>query len=145
MTGHGIGRRAAGERGLSTVEVVFIAPLIMLFILVLVSLGQTVSGRSAVYGAARDAARAASLERGVGAAMDAARDVVGEQLEDVCADDPVVTQVDDADGRGFARGELFTIEVSCRVRGLDLVGVGLETTMTGRSSSPVDELRRIDE
>lgn len=139
MTGRGevSGRR---DRGLSTVEVVIIAPLIMLFILVLVSLGQMVSGRSAVYGAARDAARAGTLERSHGAAMAAARAVVEDQLADLCADRPRVTDVSDGP---FARGELFTVEVSCHVRGMDLAGIGLETRMTGTSSSPIDVFRRV--
>jgi Flp pilus assembly protein TadG len=140
MDRRGSGQRGR-DRGLSTVEIVFIAPLIMLFILVLVSFGQTVSGRSAVYGAARDAARAGSLERSEGAAMAAAREVVRDQLDDVCVGGTVdVEQI-----TRFALGELFTIEVSCEVRGLDLVGVGLQTEMTGVSSSPVDQYRRIAE
>jgi Flp pilus assembly protein TadG len=133
------GSAARGERGMSTVEVVFIAPLIMLFILVLVSFGQTVSGRSAVYGAARDAARAGSLERSAGEARAAAEAIVTDQLADICVDDPLV------DGRGFELGGLYTVEVSCEVRGMDLMGIGLETTMTGTSSSPVDPYRRIEE
>lgn len=122
---------------MSTVEVVFIAPLIMMFILVLVSFGQTVSGRSAVYGAARDAARAGSLERDAGAAMEAARNVVDDQLNDVCVGGTVSVQ-----GRGFRRGGLFTVEVSCEVRGLDLMGIGLQTRMEGTSSAPIDPYRR---
>jgi Flp pilus assembly protein TadG len=129
------GSAARGERGMSTVEVVFIAPLIMLFILVLVSFGQTVSGRSA----ARDAARAGSLERSAGEARAAAEAIVTDQLADICVDDPLV------DGRGFELGGLYTVEVSCEVRGMDLMGIGLETTMTGTSSSPVDPYRRIEE
>jgi hypothetical protein len=42
-------------------------------------------------------------------------------------------------------GGLYTVEVSCEVRGMDLMGIGLETTMTGTSSSPVDPYRRIEE
>ncbi|MGP3971011.1 TadE/TadG family type IV pilus assembly protein [Streptomyces sp. 6N223] len=133
------GSSARGDRGLSTVEVVFIAPLIMLFILVLVSFGQTVSGRSAVYGAARDAARAGSLERSAGAAMAAAREAVTDQLDDVCVGGTV-----EVDGSGFALGGLFTVVVSCEVRGLDLMGIGLETRMEGTSSSPIDPYRRIE-
>jgi Flp pilus assembly protein TadG len=133
------GSAARGDRGMSTVEVVFIAPLIMLFILVLVSFGQTVSGRSAVYGAARDAARAGSLERSAGEARAAAEAIVADQLDDVC-----VGGTTDVNPRGFELGGLFTVEVSCEVRGLDLMGIGLETTMTGTSSSPVDPYRRIE-
>ncbi len=133
-------RDIRSDSGVSTVEVVIVAPLIILFVLVLVSLGQTVSGRSAVYGAARDAARAGSLERSQGAAMQAARDVAGEQLTDVCVGGTIdVTATGET---SHAPGSLFSVEVSCEVRGLDLMGVGLETTMTGESSSPIDPYRR---
>jgi Flp pilus assembly protein TadG len=154
MEARGTGRRASrgvrfrdagsggvrADAGVSTVEVVIIAPLIILFVLVLVSLGQTVSGRSAVYGAARDAARAGSLERSQGAAMQAARDVADEQLNDVCVGGTVdVTATGET---SHAPGSLFSVEVSCEVRGLDVMGIGLETTMTGASSSPIDPYRR---
>jgi Flp pilus assembly protein TadG len=132
--------RWRGDRGLSTVEIVIIAPLILLFILVLVSFGQHVSGRSAVYGAARDAARAGSLERSTAAAMHEARAVVDDQLRNVCVDGTV--SVRRTSGGGHAPGTLFSVEVSCQVRGLDLMGFGLTTTMSGESSSPIDPYRR---
>ena len=141
MTG-GVFRRERwrGDRGLSTVEIVIIAPLILLFILVLVSFGQHVSGRSAVYGAARDAARAGSLERSTAAAMREARAVVDDQLRNVCVAGTV--SVRRTSGGGHAPGTLFSVEVSCQVRGLDLMGFGLTTTMSGESSSPIDPYRR---
>jgi TadE-like protein len=132
--------RGRDERGLSTIEVVFIAPLIILFVLVLVSFGQIVAGRSSVYGAARDAARAGSLERSGGAAMDAARTVAEEQLTDVCVDGTV--DVDRTGGAGHRPGDLFTIRVTCEVRGIDLMGIGLDTNSVGESSSPIDPFRR---
>lgn len=135
-------RNRERERGLSTVEVVVLAPVMLLFILVLVSFGQHVSGRSAVYGAARDAARAGSLERDTSAAMREARAVADDQLDDVCVGGTVrVVNASKAD-YGHENGTLFTIEVSCEVRGIDLMGLGLETTMSGRSSSPIDYYRR---
>ena len=53
-------RGGGGDRGLSTIEVVILAPIMILFILVLVGFGQLVEGRGAVDSAARDAARGTS-------------------------------------------------------------------------------------
>ena len=53
----------ARDRGLSTIEVVILAPVMILFILVLVAFGQLVDGRGAIDGAARDAARAGWIPR----------------------------------------------------------------------------------
>ena len=61
------------DRGLSTIEVVILAPVMILFILVLVAFGQLVDGRGALDGAARDAARAGSIQKDHGTAMAEAR------------------------------------------------------------------------
>ncbi|MDT0267939.1 TadE/TadG family type IV pilus assembly protein [Streptomyces sp. DSM 44915] len=137
-----LARRVAGgaDRGMSSLEVVLLAPLMIAFLLVLVAFGQQVSGRNAVNGAARDAARAGSLERSTGAAMNAAAEVAEGQLGDICVGGSVrVTRTTPA---GHEPGSLFGIEVSCRVRGLDMLGVGLTSTLSGRSSSPIDPYRR---
>ncbi|RKN07892.1 TadE/TadG family type IV pilus assembly protein [Streptomyces radicis] len=136
-----VGLRAGrGDRGMTTVEVVILAPLIIAFILVLVAFGQLVSGRGAVNGAARDAARAGSLERSTQAAMREARAVAEAQLGDVCVGGTV--RVDATTPPGHQPGTLFGIEVTCRVRGLDLLGVPVTNTMSGTSSSPIDPYRR---
>ncbi|GAA1903399.1 TadE/TadG family type IV pilus assembly protein [Streptomyces sodiiphilus] len=132
-------RGARGEGGLSSIEVVFLAPLIITFILVLVAFGQLVSGRGAVDGAARDAARAGSLERSQGAAMASARRVANGQLDDICVSGTVTVS---SSGGAFEPGGLFGVEVSCRVRGLDLLGLNVATRLTGSSSSPIDPYRR---
>ncbi len=132
--------RAGGDRGLTTLEVVILTPLIIAFILVLVAFGQLVSGRSAVNGAARDAARAGSLERSTQDAMREARAVAEAQLGDVCAGDTV--SVERTTPAGHRPGSLFGIEVSCRVRGLDMLGVPVTHTLSGTSSSPIDPYRR---
>ena len=61
------------DRGLSTVEVVILAPVMIMFILVLVAFGQLVDGRGALDGAARDAARAGSIQKDHGTAIAEAR------------------------------------------------------------------------
>jgi len=132
-------RRRFDESGLSTIEVVILAPVMMLFILVLVAFGQLVDGRGAVDGAARDAARAGSLQHGDhAAALAAAQQAARASLKGTCAGPATVRDA----GSEYHSGGYFTVEVSCRVRGLDLVGLDIAKTLTGRSSSPIDPYRR---
>ncbi|WP_228081622.1 TadE/TadG family type IV pilus assembly protein [Streptomyces profundus] len=125
---------------MSSLEVVLLAPLMIAFILVLVAFGQQVSGRNAVNGAARDAARAGSLERSTSAAMGAAARVAEGQLDDICVSGSVTVRR--TTGTDHQPGTLFGVEVSCRVRGLDMLGVGVTSTISGLSSSPIDPYRR---
>ncbi|SFT04767.1 TadE-like protein [Streptomyces harbinensis] len=133
-------RRFRDDRGVSTVEVVFLAPLMIAFILLLVAIGQQVSGRSAVSGAARDAARAGSLERDSASAAAAAAGTAERELGEVCVGGTVRVEV--TSGGGHEPGSLFSVRVSCRVRALDMLGVPVTSTLTGASSSPIDPYRR---
>ncbi|MEV0111997.1 TadE/TadG family type IV pilus assembly protein [Streptomyces sp. NPDC050844] len=136
------GLRASGrlrsDRGLSTIEVVILAPVMMLFILLLVAFGQLVDGRGAVDGAARDAARAGSIQKDQGTAMAEARAAAEADLEDTCIGPIGVNQT----STGFESGTFFTVEVSCRVRGLGLLGLDMETTLKASFSSSLDPYRR---
>lgn len=130
--------RDPGDRGLSTVEVVVLAPVMIMFILVLVAFGQLVDGRGALDSAARDAARAGSLQKDHATAMSEARAVAEANLQDVCSGPVTVVQT----SRGFAPDTLFTVQVSCEVRGLAMLGLDIPTTLTARFSSPLDPYRR---
>jgi Flp pilus assembly protein TadG len=129
---------ARDDRGLSTVEVVILAPVMILFILVLVAVGQMVEGRGAIDGAARDAARAGSLQWDVGNAMAEARKAAQANLTDVCTGPVAVTKT----SAGFADADLFTVEVSCQVRGLAMVGLDIKTRMSGSFTAPLDPFKR---
>ncbi|MFD4761428.1 TadE/TadG family type IV pilus assembly protein [Streptomyces sp. NPDC058439] len=133
-----VGDRAADDRGLSTIEVVILAPVVILFLLVLVAFGQLVDGRGAVDGAARDAARAGSIQKDRSIAMAEARKAAAADLADVCAGPVTVNKISD----GFEPGGFFTVEVSCEIRGLGMLGLDIPTTLTGRSTSPLDPFRR---
>ncbi|MFF1294153.1 MULTISPECIES: TadE/TadG family type IV pilus assembly protein [unclassified Streptomyces] len=130
--------RLGDDRGLSAIEVVILAPVMILFILVLVAFGQMVEGRGAIDGAARDAARAGSLQWDVGNAMAEARKAAEADLTDVCVG-PVTV---DKTSAGFEDVELFTVEVSCRVKGLAIVGLDIKTTMSGSFTAPLDPFKR---
>ena len=127
-----------GDRGLSTVEVVILAPVMILFVLVLVAFGQLVDGRGALDGAARDAARAGSIQKDHGTALAEARKAAEADLADVCSGPVTVTQT----STGFEPNTIFSVEVSCRVRGLAMIGLDIPTTLTSRFSSPLDPFRR---
>ncbi|MGW8380248.1 TadE/TadG family type IV pilus assembly protein [Streptomyces sp. ODS28] len=132
-------RGLRGDAGLSTVEVVILAPVMMLFILVLVALGQLVDGRGAVDGAARDAARAGSMAHGdIGQAMAAAQRSARASIGDTCVNG---VSVRDA-GSSYRAGGIFTVEVTCEVRGLGMLGLDIGKDITGRSSAPIDPLKR---
>ncbi|MEJ1196830.1 MULTISPECIES: TadE/TadG family type IV pilus assembly protein [unclassified Streptomyces] len=128
----------AGDRGLSTIEVVILAPVMILFILVLVAFGQLVDGRGALDGAARDAARAGSIQKDHGTAIAEARRAAESNLADVCSGPVSVVQK----SAGFEPDTLFTVEVSCEVRGLASLGLNIPTTLSASFSSPLDPYRR---
>ncbi|MFE4858976.1 TadE/TadG family type IV pilus assembly protein [Streptomyces sp. NPDC056670] len=138
---HALRRRAAAaadDRGLSTIEVVILAPVMILFILVLVAFGQLVDGRGAVDGAARDAARAGSIQKDLGTALSEAKAAAQADLADVCSGPVTVRQT----SAGWTNAEFFTVEVSCRIRGLAMLGLDIPTTLTGTSTSPLDPFKR---
>ncbi|MFJ3509754.1 TadE/TadG family type IV pilus assembly protein [Streptomyces luteogriseus] len=131
-------RRSADDSGLSTVEVVILAPVMILFILVLVAFGQLVDGRGALDGAARDAARAGSIQKDHATAMAEAKKAAEANLADVCSGPVSVTQT----SPGFEPDTIFTVEVSCQVRGLAMLGLDVPTTLSASFSSPLDPFRR---
>ena len=128
----------AGDRGISTIEVVIIAPVFFLFILVLVAFGQLAQGRGAVDGAARDAARAGSIQKSRDVAMAEAIRAAEANLGDVCAG-PVSVRKTSA---GFDPGGFFRVEVSCEIRGLAMLGLDVPTRISGEAVSSLDPFRR---
>ncbi|GGQ07603.1 TadE/TadG family type IV pilus assembly protein [Streptomyces mutabilis] len=137
-TAPGNRRRTSDDDGLSTIEVVILAPVMILFILVLVAFGQLVEGRGALDGAARDAARAGSIQKDHGTAIAEAKRAAEANLADVCSGPVSVVQK----SAGFEPDTLFTVEVSCEVRGLAMIGLDIPTTLSATFSSPLDPYRR---
>jgi Flp pilus assembly protein TadG len=126
------------DRGLSAIEVVILAPVMIMFILVLVAFGQLVDGRGALDGAARDAARAGSIQKDHANAVAEAKKAAEADLADVCSGPVSVVQT----SAGFEPDTIFTVEVSCQVRGLAMLGLNIPTTLTASFSSPLDPFRR---
>ncbi|MFN0284864.1 MAG: TadE/TadG family type IV pilus assembly protein, partial [Kineosporiaceae bacterium] len=73
-------RAVRRERGSMAVEVVILTPVLVAFILLVVAFGRYVTARGDVEAVARDAVRAASLERTAGQARAAANAAVAAGL-----------------------------------------------------------------
>jgi hypothetical protein len=116
---------SADDAGLSTIEVVILAPVMILFILVLVGFGQLVDG-------------AGSIQKDHGTAIAEAKRAAEANLADVCSGPVSVVQK----SAGFEPDTLFTVEVSCEVRGLAMIGLDIPTTLSATFSSPLDPYRR---
>jgi TadE-like protein len=127
-----------GDRGSLAIELVILTPVLVLFMAVLVALGRVVEAQGQVDGAARDAARAASIAQNSGTALGDARaaadaDLVGASK---CADTPDVTF---GSGTDPAPGGVVNIVVTCRVALPALSFIGFQTkTITGHASAPID-------
>ena len=127
----------AGERGSMSVEMIVLVPVLLLIVMIAVAGGRLVSAEGMVQAAARDAARAASIERSAGEADAAAR-------RSLAAADTADAQCSGGvDVGGFGRGGTVTATVSCRVELSDLGLVFLPgaTTVTASFTAPVDTWR----
>ena len=135
------GRRRSFRRrddGSMAVEVVLMAPVLVIFMLFVVALGRMVWVKGELESATRDAVRAASLERDAGTAELAAQATAAEQTDESA----------DCDAGGlsgnFAAGQTITFTMTCRIHYEDLGLVGLpgSTDVTFSSDAPLDEFRR---
>lgn len=134
------------ESGMSTLEVVLLAPLVIGFVMFLVCFGVLVDAHGTVQGAARDAARMGSLQRDDATANTSASAAAAADLGNTCSGPFEVQQVDPntkAVSNAFAAGELYTIKVTCTVTltGLDWFSVGSQTIIS-YSTAPLDIFRR---
>lgn len=133
------------DAGTMSLELVLLTPLLVAFMMLMVGLGLVVEAQSQVDGAARDAARAASIGRTPADADAAARAAAGATLSDRkqrCRGGEPDTVVDFSQWRP---GGQVTVRVLCHIdlSGLSLIGIGPSKTMTGTATAPIDTLRRI--
>lgn len=131
---------AARDEGSMAVEVVVLAPLVLLFMLLLASMGRLVQVHGQVEGAARDAARAASVER-TGAAADAAAETAAKlNLGNRCTNARLTTRT----AGTFTPGGLLTYRVQCvfPLPGASAVGLPTVKTMSANAVTPLDTFRR---
>jgi Flp pilus assembly protein TadG len=134
------------EAGMSALEVVLLAPLVIGFIMMLVVFGVLVNARGNVQGAARDAARMGSLQRDYRTAQRTAQSTAASELAKTCPG-ATAEQVNPANvalpDNDFTAGGLFTIKVVCTIplSGLDWFSLGSKT-VTAYSTAPLDTFRR---
>lgn len=133
-----VARTLGRQRGSMAVEVVILAPVLVAVMMLVVGFGRYVDRSADVDAMARDAVRAASLQRDHGSASAAAQAIVESSTP------PGVSCGQASLGGTFAAGEIITVEVSCKVSfdGLGFIGLPGSATLTGESSAPLDVLRR---
>lgn len=144
MIGRLAARLRAGphhESGQAAVEFVLMVPVFVLLVLLVVGLGRVASARGEVHGAARDAARAASIQRQPGPAAAAARKAAARDLSGrgvTCTNRTV-----DVNTADFRPGGHVAVTVACTVNLSETTMVGLpgQTTLTARSASPVEQYK----
>jgi Flp pilus assembly protein TadG len=131
-----------GDDGFGTVEMVLLTPVLVLLLLLVVGVGRVEQARLQVTGAARDAARAASLSRTADAAASQAQasaDVALAGQSVTCVGGPVVS----VDTSQFVPGGQVVVTVTCPARLGDLGFPGLPATktLTATAASPLEQYR----
>ncbi|MEV0824372.1 TadE/TadG family type IV pilus assembly protein [Nonomuraea rubra] len=126
------------ERGSMAVETVMLAPVFLLFLLFLAGAGVLVESQGRVNGAARDAARAASVQRSLDDAEAAAEAITTSALEGRCQSAAV-----SLDGSEWEQGGQVQAEVSCELD-LAFLGFGGTKRITGTAVVPIEQFRRIE-
>ncbi|WP_214106724.1 TadE/TadG family type IV pilus assembly protein [Acrocarpospora catenulata] len=120
-----------------TAEAVMLAPVLLLFLMFLVGAGRVVEAQGEVNGAARDAARAASVQRSEDAARTAADQTAQSVLGAECP--PQVSMT----GTEWVEGGVVVVTVTCELD-LDFLGFGATKQMTGNSVVPLEQFRRVE-
>lgn len=135
--------RHSSQRGSMAIEIVFLTPVLVAFTLLVVAGGRFVGRQSDVDSAARDAARAASMERTEGSALAVAQTVAGASLPDgaTCQPADVVTNWPLP---GSSQAGSVRVSITCDVSysGLGLIGLPGSATLKGTSLAPLDQYRR---
>jgi Flp pilus assembly protein TadG len=126
-------RLTARDRGSMAVEFALLAPAFIVLMLLLVLGGRVVEAQGQVDGAARDAARAASVQQdsaNVGSAIqDAANGDLYTTGHQVCTQEPTGTWVPGEDA--------VSVTIRCRIDVGFFPGLG-SMTMTGSAVAPLD-------
>ena len=133
-----------GDAGNAALELVILAPVIILLLGLVIAAGRTSVAQGSVAAAARDAARQASISLTPGAAETAALSSAQAALsQDGLNCDPVVRV--NVSGFGVPVGQPATVQatVTCRVSLSDLLVPGLpgSRTLTATFTSPLDPFR----
>ncbi|QFY06327.1 pilus assembly protein [Nonomuraea phyllanthi] len=126
------------EKGSMAVETVMLAPVFLLFLMFLAGAGVLVESQGRVNGAARDAARAASVQRTLDDAEAAAESIAEGVLTGPCGS-PAVS----LDGSEWEQGGEVQAEVTCELD-LGFLGFGGSKRLTGTAVVPIEQFRRVE-
>jgi Flp pilus assembly protein TadG len=142
VTISGLARRGGGrDDGYSSAEFVLMMPVFLTVLVFIAAVGRIATASSQVEGAAREAARAASLERSAPAAREAADRAARANLrgEGITCGAVVVT----VRTSGFRPGGNVRVHVRCTasLRGLGLSGFPGTKTMSGSAVAPLEQFR----
>ncbi len=120
------------------VEVVILVPVLIVLMMLVVAFGRYVDMRGDIQAVARDAVRAATLERDRPAAEAAAQAIADQTMPASATCEPVALRGD------FLPGQTVTVRVRCHVSyaGLGFIGLPGTVPINGDSSAPIDTLRR---
>jgi Flp pilus assembly protein TadG len=138
------GARSGSDAGTGTIELVLLAPIVVLFVLLVVVLGRIAETGAEVTGAARDAARAASMARTPGSAANAAHTAAASALAGENIDCSTGVSVSVNTSRWFAGGSV-RVTVACTVR-LSDVGFSMlpgSRRMTASATAPLERFRGV--
>lgn len=126
-------RRVQDERGSMAVEVVLLAPVLLMFVMLVVAGGRYVSVEGDIQAAARDAARAASLQDTRAEAEQAALSTYRASLDGLDGSDcdPVF------DGSQWGPDGTVSVQISCDVPYEDLGLLGLPGSVNVEAESHV--------
>lgn len=132
---NGAAAQARSERGSMAVEMVLLVPAFVLLMLFLVGVGRFVEAQGQVDGAARDGARAASIQSDramVGAAVSqAAQQDLDPAGKNMCPDGTTTAWT------GSSASGSVTVTVLCTVNLAVVPGLGTKQ-ITGRAVAPLD-------
>lgn len=141
-----IRRADTADRGALSLELAILAPVMILFLLLMAAAGRIYLSGSGVNNAARDAARAASLQRDPAAAQAAALQIAEQTLAAQglhCLSTDVEVPVD---GFNTPLGQpaSVTVTVHCRVNLSDVAVPGMPGSklLTGTFTSALDQFRQ---
>ncbi|WP_298891665.1 TadE/TadG family type IV pilus assembly protein [uncultured Serinicoccus sp.] len=138
-------RRARAERGSATLEIVVLAPVLLLFVVLVIFAGRWALAQQAVQAAASEAARAASIARSPGEANTSAAGAASASLTNQAVRCGTQSVAVDTAAFGLPEGTPGTVAatVTCVVDMSDLgmPGVPGSRTLTSTMTSPLDTYR----
>ncbi|TGB15519.1 TadE/TadG family type IV pilus assembly protein [Streptomyces sp. MZ04] len=139
-------QRLRQDRGSLSLEAMILLPVLLLVLLLIIAFGRISSSGNAVDTAARNAARAASLERTAGSARTAgegvARQVLSEQGLSCTGTSVAVSTAGFAAELGEPASTTVTVQCTVRLSDIGLPGIPGSKTLKSDFTSPIDSYRQ---